>query len=131
MRYRQITKTMLFILLCDIIFVIILFMATKSINTEHVDSGKKYSLPKWLNGSEDHQNEKIIEATEVMNIDYGDKRDSIREKFISSLIVGQYTISSEVNFNFGLNGIYSGFFDATQKGVNGFSYEPSGRKSVV
>lgn len=59
----------------------------------------------------------------VANDDYLESRDDSMEKIFCERIVGKYRINDSMVYKFGMNGIYSGFFDDNHQNVSGYSYE--------
>lgn len=66
----------------------------------------------------------IVASEKVLFVeDYQGQRDSSMEEIFEELIVGRYEISENIEFNFGLNGVYSGFFDNSNRNVSGYKYD--------
>jgi hypothetical protein len=96
---------------------------TKEEMTEHymkssvIDSGKSTE-------SEPIPVLNVSATTEiVLNTDYDGERDSSMEQIFYSMIAGDYVINENVEYNFGKDGIFSGFFDDANMSVKGYSYE--------
>lgn len=66
-----------------------------------------------------------ISASEAVkkNDDYYGSRDSVMENIFYERIIGKYRINDSMVYKFGMNGIYSGFFDDNSSNVSGYSYE--------
>jgi hypothetical protein len=59
----------------------------------------------------------------LLNKDYSVDRDSSMEQIFYSVIIGDYVINENMEYNFGVDGTFSGFFDDKNRSVKGYTYE--------
>ena len=69
----------------------------------------------------------------LLSGDYSESRNDSLEDIFYSLIEGKHRVNESMEYNFGLNGLYSGFFDDYNANVSGYSYEiiSAGERTVL
>ena len=105
--------------ICIFILLVTLFY----INTKQVKKGTSEEFNEVALSAE-IENVDVVASNKVLFIDdYQGERDISMEEIFKDLIIGRYKISEKIEFNFGLNGVYSGFFDNSNKNVSGYRYD--------
>ena len=77
--------------------------------------------------SETEEIELYVVATETLKPedDFSSVKDDATQNVSRTLLSGEYYASDKIKFCFGANGLYSGFFDNSNRNVNGYRYKIS------
>lgn len=132
---RDIKIIMLIVTVIDLTFLSLFINA----NENNGSGAYKQSIITQSKIEDEEENTEILPGSETVNEglflnisasedvkkndDYYGSRDSVMENIFYERIIGKYRINDSMVYKFGMNGIYSGFFDDNSPNVSGYSYE--------
>ena len=104
-------------IICYILLMYLLFSQANSLSKQHLHTS----------GSETEVLALNVVAMETLKLedDFSSVKDDATQNVSKTLLIGDYYASDKIKFSFGANGLYSGFFDNSNRNVNGYRYKIS------
>lgn len=104
-------------IVCYILLLWILFSQSNTVDEQRLN----------MSVSEKIEIELDVVAMETLKPedDFSSVKDDATQNVSKTLLTGEYYASDKIKFCFGANGLYSGFFDNSNRDVNGYRYKIS------